>query len=209
MAALKITGQSAAPTPVTASDKGTLYYDSDTNKLRHYNGTAWADVSAALTSADLPAGSVLQVQQFEVTETNVLTATFENLWENALTKKSASSDVFVFVSGQVQSNGGGAGGGFGMKIYRKSGAGVALTDTAVWTKTSLDAAGPESYYDGGYAMAQYVNCMAKDVISGVSAETELFYGLFAAKKISTGVVSFPADEVTDGFISMILMEVQK
>ena len=64
MAALKITGQAAAPTPVTASDKGTLYYDSDTNKLRHYNGTAWADVSpaaAALTSADLPAGSVLKV----------------------------------------------------------------------------------------------------------------------------------------------------
>ena len=65
MAALKITGQSAAPTPVTESDKGTLYYDSDTNKLRHYNGTAWADVppaAAALTSADLPAGSVLQTK---------------------------------------------------------------------------------------------------------------------------------------------------
>lgn len=62
MAALKITGQSAEPT-VTGSDAGTLYYDSDTNKLRHYNGTAWADVSpaaAALTSADLPAGSVIQ-----------------------------------------------------------------------------------------------------------------------------------------------------
>jgi len=51
MGALKITGQSAEPT-VTASDAGTLYYDSDTNKLRHYNGTAWADVSpaAAFTS---------------------------------------------------------------------------------------------------------------------------------------------------------------
>lgn len=60
MAALKITGQSAEPT-VTSSDAGTLYYDSDTNKLRHYNGTAWADVSPAIASADLPAGSVIQV----------------------------------------------------------------------------------------------------------------------------------------------------
>ena len=60
MGALKITGQSAEPT-VTASDAGTIYYDSDTNKLRHYNGTAWADVSGALTSEDLPAGSVLQI----------------------------------------------------------------------------------------------------------------------------------------------------
>ena len=41
--ALKITG-SAAPT-VTGSDAGTLYYDSTANKLRHYNGTAWADVN--------------------------------------------------------------------------------------------------------------------------------------------------------------------
>ena len=40
MAALKITGQSAAPT-VTASDAGTIYYDSTTNKLKIYDGTGW------------------------------------------------------------------------------------------------------------------------------------------------------------------------
>jgi len=45
MAALKITGQSAEPT-VTSSDAGMVYYDSDTNKLRFYNGSAWADVSS-------------------------------------------------------------------------------------------------------------------------------------------------------------------
>jgi len=81
MGALKITGQSAPPT-VTASDKGTLYYDSDTNKLRHYNGTAWADVSpaaAAITSADLPAGSVIQVKQTIHTEKEEITgATGQN-----------------------------------------------------------------------------------------------------------------------------------
>ena len=43
MGALKITGQSAEPT-VTSSDAGTVYYDTDTNKLRFYNGSAWADV---------------------------------------------------------------------------------------------------------------------------------------------------------------------
>ena len=59
MAALKITGQSAAPTVTGEADAGTLYYDSDTNKLRHYNGTAWADVFPAIASADLPAGTIV------------------------------------------------------------------------------------------------------------------------------------------------------
>ena len=110
MGALKITGQSAEPT-VTASDAGTLYYDSDTNKLRHYNGTAWADVSpaaAALTSADLPAGSVIKVEgdtgnteytsgteewNTKVTDLNVL-----------ITPSSASNKILLIGSAPVESS---------------------------------------------------------------------------------------------------------
>ena len=44
MGALKITGQSAAPT-VTGSDAGMIYYDSDVNRLVIYNGTSWKWVS--------------------------------------------------------------------------------------------------------------------------------------------------------------------
>ena len=44
MAALKITGQSAEPT-VTASDAGTLYYDSTAKVLKVYNGASWENLS--------------------------------------------------------------------------------------------------------------------------------------------------------------------
>ena len=64
MAHIIIDPQSSPPTTTGEADAGMFYYDTEDKKLRFYNGTAWADVSpaaAALTSADLPAGSVLQV----------------------------------------------------------------------------------------------------------------------------------------------------
>ena len=42
MGAIKVTGQSVAPT-VTASDAGMIYYDSTSNALKVYNGTAWEE----------------------------------------------------------------------------------------------------------------------------------------------------------------------
>ena len=44
MGALKITGQSAEPT-VTASDAGTIYYDSTAKVLKVYNGASWENLS--------------------------------------------------------------------------------------------------------------------------------------------------------------------
>mgnify|MGYP001205466897 CR=1 FL=1 len=101
MGALKITGQSAEPT-VTASDAGTIYYDSDTNKLRHYNGTAWADVSpaaAALTSADLPAGTI--VQTVVSAASSVSTTTYSSTFAAkptplvTITPSSTSNKIFI------------------------------------------------------------------------------------------------------------------
>ena len=43
MGAIKVTGQSVAPT-VTASDAGMIYYDSTANALKVDNGTAWEEV---------------------------------------------------------------------------------------------------------------------------------------------------------------------
>jgi len=207
MGAIKITGQSAEPT-VTASDAGTMYYDTDTNKLRHYNGSAWADVSAALTSGDLPAGSVLQVQQFEVSENNVLTTTYVNYWENSITLKSASSDVFGWISFQAHCN---SGSGAGIQMYRNNAATVTASHTAVWTKNQTDSGAPYSiYYVGGSGYVQSIsNIPFKDSLSGFAVNDVLYYG-FLARKYDTDAASIGGDGATEeGFMSLILMEVQK
>ena len=95
MAALKITGQSAEPT-VTDSDAGTLYYDSDTNKLRHYNGTAWADVSPAIASADFPAGTITNFQGFQnSTRATLSNTTIGTFFTVSYNKLQAASTLYV------------------------------------------------------------------------------------------------------------------
>lgn len=96
MGALKITGQSAEPT-VTSSDAGMIYYDSDTNKLRHYNGTAWADVSGG-------AGTIVQTVQgfFDVPASVVATSTatfldFSPAFEKAITVTGSNKVLVTMV----------------------------------------------------------------------------------------------------------------
>ena len=141
MAALKITGQSAEPT-VTGSDAGTIYYDSDTNKLRHYNGSAWADVSpaaAALTSADLPAGSVLQVQYASKSGAVSSTGSYVDAMgaEYITITKIAGSDIYIHWSTQVSKAGAGGIYTGGSKIIRATDTGFTANVTELPASSTI------------------------------------------------------------------------
>ena len=64
---------------------------SSTKTLAEYSSSAWS------WGAGTPIGTVLQFLHFENTETNGLDASYTNLYENSITLKSASSDVFVMI----------------------------------------------------------------------------------------------------------------
>jgi len=160
--------------------------------------------SGIIGSDVYPAGHVLQVLQFEVTETNALTETFVNLYENSITLKSASSDIFVYMSFQAWLY---AGAGFGWKLYRNNSATVTTSHTAVWTKNALSDTNPETVWNNDQGAGVW-SCFAKDSLSGFSIYDELFYGFFARKKDSA-IVKLPHDNTEDGFINMLMMEVAK
>ncbi len=154
-----------------------------------------------------PAGHVLQVKHYEVTETNALTTSYVNYWENAITLKSASSDVFVTCIFNVWLWNGSS---MGMKIYRKVGATVATSDTAVWTKNTVDGTGPLTiFFNPGGGEGSFAQTFSgQDVISGQDAGDTLYYGLFFRKRTSANV-SVGNNYAEDGWMSMQLMEVQK
>ena len=152
-----------------------------------------------------PAGHVLQIQHYEVTETNSLTATYVNYWENSITLKSSSSDIYVnmtFCWGM------GASASFGVEIYRNTSATVTASHTAVWTK-NLESGGAPYTWDGwsgggGYGVSSII---AKDTITGSSTGDVLYYGFFARE--GAGAAVLPPDDTVDGWMAMQLTEVAK
>ena len=160
------------------------------------------------SSVVFPAGHVLQVQQFEVTETNGLTTTYTNLWENSITLKSASSDVYGSISFQAYTA---SSGGLGVQMYRHSSATVTASHTAVWTKNLTDSGAPYSvYYVGGSGYTMSIsNIPFKDSLSGFSVGQTLYYGMLARKYDSDNASIGGDGTGEDGFMSLILMEVQK
>ena len=172
-----------------------------TRVLASDSGSAWS------WGAGVPAGTVLQVKHYEVTETNALTTSYVNYWENAITLKSASSDIFITCSFNAWLWVDAA---MGMKIYRKEGSSVATTDTAVWTKNTVDSTGPLTIFcNPGSGEISFVQTFtAQDVISGQDVGDILYYALFMRKRDSNNVsVGNNYDE--DGWMSMDLIEVQK
>ena len=153
----------------------------------------------------VPAGSTLQTLHFESTETNTLTTSYVNYYENSIQLKSASSDVFVVIGGSYYLN---AGARFSVKIYRNNSATVTTSHTAVWTKDPTNSVyGPiTAYASSGHAGPPLV-IHAKDTVSGFNVGDTLYYGLFA-KSGSTSAY-FPQDDTEDGFFYMTLTEVQK
>lgn len=154
---------------------------------------------------DSPAGHVLQVLHYEVTETNSITETYTNYWENALTLKSASSDVFIVCMFNCSIN---SSAGFGTKIYRNDSATVTTSHTAVWTKNTINSGSPLTDYNDTIWNMRISSVLAQDVITGQSAGDTLYYGLFFEKYNANNVV-IGSNYTTDGWMSIQLTEVQK
>tara|TARA_B100001250_G_C19647182_1_gene720932 strand:- start:178 stop:738 length:561 start_codon:yes stop_codon:yes gene_type:complete len=173
---------------------------SATKTLAEYSSSAWSWNTP-------PAGTVLQFLHFENTETNGLDASYTNLYENSITLKSASSDVFVMIQANYILP---ASQGFGCKIYRNNSATVTTSHTAVWTKNAVGS-NPATIYNGTNSQRNDVlNLSAKDSLSGFSIGNTLYYGLFFRITDSSGsAVGMPINDSEDGFFSMQLMEVQK
>ena len=164
------------------------------------------DGSCSWQSAGGGAGTVLQVTYHSTSETNALTTSYVNYWENSITLKSASSDVILIQNFQSDMADGAA---FGVKIYRNSSATVTPSHTAVWTKNLADSTGPHTFNQVGASIKNVSSVTAKDTLSGFSVGNTLYYGFFARKYASTGGSVPGGDPVEDGFLSLILMEVQK
>ena len=155
-----------------------------------------------------PAGHVLQVLQFEDSETNALTTSYVNYWEKSVTLKSASSDVFITFTYQYYLA---PGAGLGMKVYRNSSATVTTSHTAVWTKNKADTGEhPSTIWKSfsGQSLNGVSTQVMRDVVSGASAGDTLYYGFFF-RKMDSAVVRTPDDETEDGFFTAIFTEVQK
>ena len=163
--------------------------------------------SGTLTNATFPAGHVLQVKHYEVTETNALTTSYVNYWENPITLKSASSDVFVTCSFNVWMWVGAA---MGMYIYRKEGDTVDTSDTAVWSKNTVTSGTPLTLFfnPSSGEMSFVTTFIGQDVISGQDVGDILYYALLMRKR-DTPNVSVGNNYTEDGWMSMQLMEVQK
>jgi len=157
------------------------------------------------------AGTAIQTVQFEVSDDNILTMDWENLWENSFTLKSASSDVFGWMCFQSTCW---VGSGLGVKMFRNTSATVTDSHTAVWSKNVGWSGNPSSiYFEAGSGSSRAVSTIPfKDSLSGFSVGNTLYYGFFARKESSAAVhlpqqTSGPPHE--NGFMSLILMEVQK
>ena len=174
---------------------------SSTKTLAEYSSSAWS------WGAGTPIGTVLQFLHFENTETNGLDDSYTNLYENSITLKSASSDVFVMIQANYILP---ANQGFGCKIYRNNSATVTTSHTAVWTKNAVGS-NPATIYNGTNSQRNDVlNLSGKDSLSGFSIGNTLYYGLFFRLTASGGsAVQVPINDSEDGFFSMQLMEVQK
>jgi len=170
------------------------------------NATLTTPTVADMSNCTFPAGHVLQVKHYTVTEVNALTTSYVNYWENAITLKSGSSDVFVTCSFNVWMW---DGAGMGMKIYRKEGSSVATSDTAVWTKNTVDGTGPLTLFfnPSSGEMSFVTTFTAQDSPSQDVGDT-LYYALFMRKR-NTANVSVGNNYTEDGWMSMQLMEVQK
>jgi len=154
-----------------------------------------------------PAGHVLQIQHYEVTETNSLTTTYVNIWENSITLKSGSSDIYINMTFSWNMA---ASASFGVKIYRNTSATVTTSHTAVWTKGVTSGAGATAYnwdaWSGGGGSG-VSSIIAKDTITGRSAGDVLYYGFFGQE--GAGAVVLPAADTVPGFMAMQLTEVAK
>jgi len=170
---------------------------SASNILVEQSGSDWK------WGSKVPAGTCLQVTYNSTSEENPLTTGYVNYWENSITLKSASSDIYGIFNFQYKVV---ASAGFGVKVYRNNSATVTTSHTAVWTKNLAGSLGePYTYYNDHHGTGT-INL--KDSLSGFSVGDTLYYGLFA-RKYTADDVRFPADDTEDGFFSLILMEVQK
>lgn len=201
--AVALTGGSITGTEFDLKSTGTSVYKSDgsTAVISESTGTVTVNNATLGSSVVFPAGSVIQIQQYEVQETNGLTTSYVNYWENSITLKSNSSDVILLVNFSYLVNGG----GFGVQIYRNNSATVTTSHTVVWNK-NLEAAGaPFTFYGAVRGTGSFY---AKDSLSGFSVGDTLYYGLFA-RKYDSATVDLPAASTTNGYMSMVLMETQK
>ena len=170
---------------------------SNTKTLAEYSSSAWSWGTP-------PAGTTIQSLHFETTETNALTTSFVNYYENSIQLKSASSDVFVVFGGSFYIN---SGGRFSVKIYRNNSATVTTSHTAVWTRNPNSSGTPITVYMTDSGAGPPIVIHAKDSLSGFSVGDTLYYGIFAQK--GSADVAFPQDDTEDGFFYMTLTEVQK
>ena len=175
----------------------TLKDGSASKTLAEYSSSAWSWGTP-------PAGTTLQTLHFETTETNALTTSFVNYYENSIQLKSASSDVFVVFGGSYYIN---SGGRFSVKIYRNNSATVTTSHTAVWTKNPNSSGDPITAYASVGVAGPPIVIHAKDSLSGFSVGDTLYYGIFAQR--GSTAVAFPQDDTEDGFFYMTLTEVQK
>ena len=92
---LAFAGQSSAP---GAPSAGTAYYNSTTNKLSVYNGTAWIVLNE-------PAGSVLQTVQTVLTAVDsVNSTTYEVMLSRSITPLNVNSHFLIMFSGQISTS---------------------------------------------------------------------------------------------------------
>ena len=103
------------------------------------------------------------------------------------------------------------GAGMGIKVFRKVGSGVAISDTAVWTKNTSDGNVLTLFFNpGGGEMNMIQGITGQDVISGQSVGDVLYYGLFLKKRgVNVNCPPNYSDSSEDGFFTMNLIEVQK
>ena len=163
----------------------------------------------AIVSGGISAGTVLQVLHFQSQETNGLNANWTNLFENAITLKSASSDIIVSVNGGYQLPNGQ---GIGMRIYRDNSATVTDSDTLVWNLNNMNSSSQNyTLYQTSTQFNGIFTIMGKDTLSGFSVGNTLYYALLCQIYDNSGsAVQVPPDGGgADGGFTMLLMEVQK
>lgn len=98
-------GVCTSTTPPAVPFEGQMIYETDTDVLAIWNGSAWRQLAAAAATS----GSVLQVQSTTVTAitANTTSATFNDITglTVSITPKSTSSKIMVMVNMSVGANG--------------------------------------------------------------------------------------------------------
>ncbi len=158
------------------------------------------------SNATFPVGHILQVQTYSDQESNTITSSYVNYYEKSITLISGSSDVVVnfgFVYQIAAIN------GFGIKIYRDTSATVTTSDTLVWNQNT-DNGNPYTVYRNTGDNNGTFSGLFQDTLSGFSSGDTLYYGIFLKQYHSGGAVYVPpGGSVSNGFIRMQFMEVQK